>query len=211
MPSAAKPEPKAVAIDDEIRTVVFDLDGTIYDKRGLAARMVSRLWWCLPLLMAERFARRNAHYVQFASEEEFFDFFFTTMARGHWWGPRIAERWYHLVYLPTMVRLIRRYHCIRPEASELLRVCRERGLQTAIYSDYGSVIEKLEALGLDPAQFDLLISAPQLGALKPSEPCARRVLELLQADPKTTLFVGDRDDKDGATARAVGAKLLLVN
>ena len=207
--NAAKPKTLSIATD--VKTVIFDLDGTMYDKRGLAARLVSRLWWCLPLLMAERFARRNAHYVQFATEEEFFDFFFTTMSRGHWWGPKIAERWYHLVYLPAMVRLIRRHHRVRPEVQELLHICRERGLQTAIYSDYGSVIEKLEALKVDPAQFDLLISAPQLGALKPSEPCARRVLELLQADPKTTLFVGDREDKDGASAKAVGAGFLLID
>ena len=115
----------------------------MYDKRGLAARMVSRLWWCLPLLLAERFARRNAHYVQFASEEEFFGFFFSTMSRGHWWGPRIAEKWYHLVYLPTMVRIIRRHHRLRPQACELLQTCQERGLQTAVYSDYGAVVEKL--------------------------------------------------------------------
>ena len=81
----------------------------------------------------------------------------------------------------------------------------------AIYSDYGSVIEKLEALDIDPAQFDLVISAPELGALKPSEPCARRVLEMLEAKPETTLFVGDREDKDGASAKAVGARFLLIN
>ena len=65
-------------------------------------------------------------------------------------------------------------------------------------------------MGIDPASFDLLVSAPQLGALKPSEPNAQRVLELLQADPETTLFVGDRYDKDAATANAVGAKYLIV-
>ena len=80
----------------------------------------------------------------------------------------------------------------------------------AIYSDYGAVIEKLEALGIDPSLFELKISAPELGALKPSEPCARRVMEMLQADPKTTLFVGDRDEKDGASARSVGARFLLI-
>lgn len=206
----ASPEPKTAVIGNEIRTVVFDLDGTMYDKRGLAARIVTRLWWCLPLLMAERFARRNAHYVQFASEEEFFGFFFATMSRGHWWGPRIAEKWYHFVYLPAMVRIIRRHYRLRPQVAELLQTCRERGLQTAVYSDYGSVVEKLEALGVDPASFDLLVSAPQLGALKPSEPNARRVLELLQATPETTLFVGDRYDKDAATAKAVGAQFLIV-
>ena len=109
-----------------------------------------------------------------------------------------------------MVRLIRKYHHVRPEAKELLRICRERGLQTAIYSDYGAVTDKLEALGIDSKPFDLLVSAPQLGALKPSEACARRVLEMLEADPQTTLFVGDRDDKDGASARAVGAKFMLI-
>lgn len=193
-----------------VQTVVLDLDGTIYDKSGLATRMVRRLWWCLPLLMSERLARRNAHYVQFASEEEFYGYFFATMARGHWWGPRVAERWYFHVYLPAMVRLIHKYHKPRQEALDIINACRLQGIRLAIYSDYGSVVEKLHALGIDPKQFELLISAPQLGALKPSEPCARRVLEMLQATPKTTLFVGDREEKDGASAKAVGAKFLLL-
>lgn len=193
-----------------VQTVVFDLDGTLYDKTGLARRMVRRLWWCLPLLMSERLARRKAHHVQFASEKEFFDAFFATMARGHWWGPKIAEKWYHTVYLPAMVRLIARHHAARPEAIELLEECQARGLKMAIYSDYGSVDDKLTALGIDKSQFSLVISAPELGALKPSKPCAQRVMDMLHADPKTTLFIGDRDDKDGEAARSVGARFVLV-
>jgi FMN phosphatase YigB (HAD superfamily) len=194
-----------------VRSVVLDLDGTLYDKTGLARRMVRRLWWCLPLLAAERLARRNMHYVQYASQEEFFHAFFGYMARGHWWGRMTAAVWYNEVYMPAMLRLIRRYHTPRPEVMALVEEAKAKGLQLAIYSDYGCVAEKLEALGIDPGMFELLVSAPELGALKPSEPCARRVLELLNADPATTLFVGDREDKDGTSARNVGAKFLLVN
>lgn len=193
-----------------VQSVVLDLDGTLYDKTGLARRMVRRLWWCLPLLAAERLARRNAHYVQFASEEEFFDFFFTTMARGHWWTAGMAATWYHGVYMPAMLRLIKRYCRPRQEVMELIREAKEKGLRLAVYSDYGCVAEKLEALGIAPDMFDLLVAAPELGALKPSEPCARRVLEMLGAQPESTLFVGDRDDKDGASARAVGAKWVII-
>lgn len=194
-----------------VQTVVLDLDGTLYDKTGLARRMVRRLWWCLPLLVAERFARRNAHYVQFASEEEFYGFFFATMARGHWWTAGMAATWYHEVFMPAMLRLIHRHHHPRKEVMEIVEEAKKQGLKLAIYSDYGCVVEKLEALGIDPGQFDLLIAAPQLGALKPSEPGARRVLEMVGAQPETTLFVGDRDDKDGQSARNVGAKYLIVN
>lgn len=193
-----------------VQTVVLDLDGTLYDKTGLARRMVRRLWWCLPLLAAERLARRNMHYVQYASEEEFFEAFFTHMSRGHWWSIQMAATWYNTVYMPAMIRLIHRYHKPCSEVMALVEEAKAKGLQLAIYSDYGCVVEKLEALGIDPKPFELLIAAPQLGALKPSEPCARRMLEMLGAKPETTLFVGDRDDKDGASARAVGAKFLQI-
>ena len=193
-----------------VKTVVLDLDGTIYDKRGLAQRMVTRLWWCLPLLMSERLARRNIHYTRYASEEEFFDAFFTHMARGHWWNKRIAAIWYHEVYLPTMIRLIKKYHSPRPEVMALIEEAKKQGLQLAIYSDYGQVEEKLKALGIDPGLFELKISAPELGALKPSESCARAVMEMLGANPETTLFVGDREDKDGESAKNVGARFLKV-
>ncbi len=123
----------------------------------------------------------------------------------------MAATWYHTTYMPTMIRLIRRYHSPRPEVMALVEEAKAKGLQLTIYSDYGCVIEKLEALGIDPSLFDLMVSAPELGALKPSEPCARRVMELLNAKPETTLFVGDREDKDGASAKAVGARFLLID
>ena len=194
-----------------VQSVVFDLDGTLYDKRGLAQRMVRHLWWCLPVLASERLARRNMHEVQYPSGEEFFQVFFKHMSRGHWWSAKAAEKWYMHIYLPTMVRLIAKYHKPRPEVMELLQECKARGLAIALYSDYGCVLDKLEALGIDSHLFDVIVDAPELGALKPAEPCARKVLEMLNADPKTTLFVGDRDDKDGASARAVGAKFLLID
>ena len=193
-----------------VKTVVLDLDGTLYDKHGLAARLVRHLWWCLPLLAAERLVRRNMHYVQFASEEEFFDCFFSQMSRGHLFGPALAARWYHHVYMPTMVKLIGKTCKTRHEALAIISECKQRGIKMAIYSDYGCVEEKLKALDIDSQQFDLLIAAPQLGALKPSETSARRVLELLDADPETTLFVGDREDTDGASAKAVGAQFYWI-
>lgn len=187
------------------------MDGTIYDKRGLARRMITRLWWCLPLLASERLARRNIHYMRYASKEEFFDAFFAHMARGHWWNKSIAAVWYYTVYMPAMIRLIGKYYAPRPEVLELINEAKEQGLQLAIFSDYGNVDEKLEALGIDPKLFELRISAPELGALKPSETCVRTVMEMLGAKPETTLFVGDRDDKDGASARVVGARFLLIS
>ena len=170
-----------------VQTVVFDLDGTLYDKQDLARRMVRRLWWCLPLIAVDR------------------------LAKGRCWRWIVSTRWHRRVYLPTMVRLIAETCPVRQNVLALLRECQRRQLTTAVYSDYGCVREKLQALGIDEGLFTLLVDSPSLGARKPSLQAAEQLLRQLHAQPATTLFVGDRDDTDGATARLVGARFLLIH
>jgi len=172
---------------DNIQTVIFDMDGTFYDKHGLAKRMVRRLWWCLPLMIVDR------------------------VAKGRVWSWIVHTRWHRRVYLPTMVKLIAETCPRREEVVSLLYKVQSQGMRTAIYSDYGCVEEKLQVLGIDPKGFDLIITAPELGGLKPTKACAEEVLKRLGVKAGTTLFVGDRDEKDGEAARRVGARFLLIS
>ena len=172
---------------NDIQTVIFDLDGTFYDKKGLSKRMVRRLWWCLPLMIIDR------------------------VSKGPLWRWIVGTSWHKEVYLKTMTDLIRTTCSRKEEVVDLFEQCKAKGLQTAIYSDYACVEEKMNALGIDARRFDAVFTAPELGGLKPSKACAQKVMEALNADPQTTLFVGDREEKDGAAAKNVGAHFLLVN
>ena len=170
-----------------VNNVVLDLDGTLYNKQGLARRMVRRLWWSLPMLAIDR------------------------LAKGACWRWVVRTRWYRRIYLPTMVRMIGEGCLVREEVLHLISECRRRQVPMAVYSDYAFVAEKLRVLGIDAEQFALLIDSPTLGTRKPSKEAAMRLLRMLHAEPETTLFVGDRDDTDGETARLVGARFLKIS
>ena len=77
-------------------------------------------------------------------------------------------------------------------------------------SDYGHVAEKLEALGIDKKLFDWVISAPELGGLKPAPQLLLQILEKVKVTPKQCLVIGDREDTDGQLAQSVGAMFQLV-
>ena len=109
-----------------------------------------------------------------------------------------------------MVLALRLRHTPRPWVKPLIEECHRRGIYLAVYSDYGCVHEKLRALGLNTNDFCYLVSAPELGGLKPAKECAEKVLKTLGVAPEETLFVGDRDDTDGESARAVGAQFFLI-
>lgn len=170
-----------------VNNVVLDLDGTLYNKQGLARRMLRRLWWSLPLLAVDR------------------------LAHGACWRWVVRTRWYRRIYMPTMVRMIAEGCSAREEVLQFISECRRKQIPMAVYSDYAFVPEKLRVLGIDAEQFALLVDSPTLGVRKPSREAALQLLAMLHAEPATTLFVGDRDDTDGETARLVGARFLKIS
>jgi len=85
---------------------------------------------------------------------------------------------------------------------ELVRF-REGGGKTALVSDYPAR-KKLAALGAE-VLFDTVVANGEPGgpaALKPSPSGYLLAAERLKVDPTECLVIGDRDDADGAAARA---------
>ena len=89
--------------------------------------------------------------------------------------------------------------------------CKKHGIRLVVLSDYGHTHEKLRALNLNDDLFDWVVSAPELGGLKPASQLIEKVLENMDVTPAECLIIGDRKDTDGALAQAIGADFKLVS
>lgn len=196
---------------DKYRAVVFDLDGTLYNNKGLPMKLILgdlRNMW---VLGAERKARKQIKGQDYQSAEGVYKALFEKMAEVK--KSRTAEEarcWYEEKYMPLQVSVLRMYFEARPLVTELLEAMRNRGLKCILYSDYGHEVEKLQALDIDPKLFDATLSAPELGGLKPSRKSMERLMEKFGLDAATTLYVGDREDTDGDSARPFGIDFVNV-
>ena len=189
------------------KAVIFDLDGTLYDKSGLARRLV----WShlqrgrLSLLKREREVRKELRDKHFDSEEAFYDAFFARFAR-----PELARYWYFEEYMPDMVAILRKHYRIAPWVENTMLELRAQGLKVAVFSDYGFVQQKLEAIGFRLSWADYICDAPELGGLKPCKKSFDKICQTLQVQPSDCLMMGDRYDTDGKGARNIGMAFELV-
>ena len=86
----------------------------------------------------------------------------------------------------------------------------QSGIRLGVFSEYPSE-GKLECLGVrDP--FSVVVSScdPQVRRFKPDPAGFLHTARQLGSNPETTLVIGDRDDADGAGARAAGMRYLEV-
>lgn len=181
----------------EYKAVIWDLDGTLYDKSRIALYLVLNQ---LPkgklfMLGRERSMRKRMKGMEFGTEKAFYDTFF---------GMGISRKWYFEDYLPSMVKIIRKHYMVFPWVEELFRDLRSRGVKQAVLSDYGFVKEKLEAIGFEPSWADMLADAPSYGCLKPSPRPFLAIADALGVKPSECLVIGDRPDTDGEGAAAAG-------
>lgn len=192
------------------RLVVFDLDGTLYNKAGLPFRLCCKLWRSLRLLKAERKARKALRGVYLETEAQFYEALFAQIAKRARTTPERAKKWYNEVYMPSMVKALQQHYQARVFVSPLVKMLRAKGIQVVVFSDYGEVENKLQAIGLKSQEFDAVFSAPQLGGLKPCPEAFKQLLESRQVKPQESLMIGDRQDTDGDGARAAGMQFWLI-
>lgn len=205
----------SVPIDHGVKkryeAVLFDLDGTLYDKRFLIPLLglscVSNIR-CLAALFS---ARKSKAGIDFGGR----DALLTALAldaslRMNGSDPDYIRSWYEEGLYGAYVELMRRFYRPRPCFKALLVKADKGSPRYGLISDYSYIDDRLLALGLKPDLFSIRISCEDEGALKPAPRPFLNAAFALAVEPSRILVVGDSKDSDGAGAAAAGMDFYRV-
>jgi HAD superfamily hydrolase (TIGR01549 family) len=211
------PVPRApLPAPGNLKAVIFDLDGTLYDLKRLRLAVISALLRHLGLhprrllkvSLTLRHYRKALEQLRLREQPgEDLHGLQLTLAARHSGAPEsdVAEciqRWF--VEIPRGLLRQSRYSGL----IEALDAIAAAGLQMAVLSDYPA-IEKLEALGVRH-YFSVVVSAQDVGLLKPHPAGLVQVMQQLKVQPEEALYVGDRYHLDAVTARRAGVRCAIL-
>lgn len=200
---------------DQLKLVIFDVDGTLYHQKQLRRRMlfailsyyIVRPWRFKEILLLYHFRKEREKRIGFEAkdlEEEQYVWCVSKTSLPVKQMKAVIDKW--MFNYPN--QFLKKY--MYPGVHAFFEALQKRGILTAIYSDYPAD-KKLEAMGLTA---NLIISStdPAINALKPQPKGITHILEQFNITQKETcLFIGDRDELDGACARSAGVNFLLID
>ena len=199
-------EDNGIPMRANMEAVVFDLDGTLLDRRRSFQQFVRGQW--------ERFP----HFLQMVDREQYVQISIELDHDGY--APRkslftgVAARF----ELPSGMAetLLDDYRAGFPGACVLfsdtiqtLSLLRTSGLKLGLITN-GSIrmqSRKLQCLALSPL-FDTILISDAEGISKPDGRIFQRALERLDTDAAQAVFVGDHPEVDVAGARAAGMQAI---
>lgn len=192
------------------KAVIFDLDGTLYDNSSLPAHVVICSIFHWHMLYAERMSRHHMSGRWYGTKGATYDELFRRMSRMTGRSVAACSKWYWGKYMPLQVKILRRHCHAKPWVIPTIESLKAQGIKVACFSEYSFIKEKLNAIGINPDLFDILIDAPTAGGCKPCRKAFMYLAAKLDVHPTDILMVGDREDTDGAGAEACNMQFQLV-
>lgn len=198
-------------LSSQVRGVIFDLDGTLYDMS----------WYMKPLFFLRLF-RTGMRLTRFFRIRKTFagrdlgscDALIDALCAevsGQEGSDRAKVRTWILVdFYAAFVAIMPFFRFSRPGIVTMLQSLREKGFRLGVLSDYDCVKERLERLSLPPSLFDTIASSEAAGALKPNVRPFLAIAAKWGFEPGSVLVIGDRTDTDGSAAAAAGMQFLLL-
>jgi len=200
---------------DEVKLIIFDVDGTLYDQSKLRKKMffsivkyyLIRPWKFNEISIIYHFRKEREKKHGFSSPDLAND-------QYRWCADKtntpldkvkkVIDKW--IFNFPN------RYleAAMFPDVRAFFDKIENKGILRAVYSDYEAKV-KMEKMQL---RADLIISSTDgdVNAFKPLPNGINYILAKLNMDNKANcLFIGDRLELDGACAKNAGLPFLLVD
>jgi len=194
----------------EIDGVIFDFDGTLYDKKNQVLYFIMYNLSNIKTIKEMNSVKKKLSGIDFGNAETFYKEMFTELGKRTKKTPKQVKDWYFNKLFPNVFRMMKKKYKPRPLLSEVLYKLKSNNVKIALLSDYPYVKERLEVLNIDVNYFTHIASSEEYGMLKPSKRVLTEIAKILCSSEDRTLVVGDKDEADGESARMSGMPFIQI-